>query len=59
MTVMAFAFAFPLARRLGLSGSLMGLIGAQVVFQGILGVSLLLRSKKMVRELPAHCDPAV
>jgi O-antigen/teichoic acid export membrane protein len=58
MTVMAFACAFPLARRLGLSGSLMGLIGAQVLFQGILGVSLLLRSNKMARELPAHCDPA-
>src|SRR6202041_2298820 len=51
MTVMAFAFAFPLARTLGLSGSLMGLIGAQVIFQGILGVSLLLRSKKISREL--------
>ena len=59
MTVLAFAFAFPMARRLGLSGSLMGLIGAQVVFQGIVGVSLLLRAKKMTRELPAHCDPAV
>ena len=58
MTLLAFAFAFPMARMLGLGGSLMGLIGAQVVFQGIVGISVLLRSNRIARQLPAHFDPA-
>jgi O-antigen/teichoic acid export membrane protein len=50
MTTLAFFFAIPMAKRLGLSGSLLGLLGAQILFQGIVGVSLLLRSRRVARE---------
>ncbi|MGD0546718.1 MAG: hypothetical protein ABR991_02680 [Terracidiphilus sp.] len=49
MTALAFAFAAPMAKRLGISGSLLGLLGAQVVFQSIVGVSLLVRSRRVAR----------
>jgi O-antigen/teichoic acid export membrane protein len=49
MTALAFAFAVPMAKWLGLSGSLIGLIGAQVLFQSIVGISLLLRSRHMLK----------
>lgn len=50
MTAFAFAFAVPLAKWLGLSGSLFGLIGAQILFQGIVGVSLLAKSRYFEKE---------
>jgi O-antigen/teichoic acid export membrane protein len=50
MTAFAFAFAVPLAKWLRLSGSLFGLIGAQVLFQGVVGVSLLARSSHFEKE---------
>jgi O-antigen/teichoic acid export membrane protein len=46
MTALAFCFAFPMAKWLGLSGSLLGLIGAQLLFQGIVGVSLLVKVRR-------------
>jgi O-antigen/teichoic acid export membrane protein len=49
MTGLAFVFAFPLAKRLGLSGSLLGLIGAMVLFQTIVGVSLVRQAGKAAR----------
>jgi O-antigen/teichoic acid export membrane protein len=46
MTGCAFLFAVPLAKSLGISGTLIGMIGSQILFQGIVGISLLLRSKR-------------
>jgi O-antigen/teichoic acid export membrane protein len=50
MTAFAFVFAFPLAKWLGLSGSLLGILGAQTLFQGIVGVSLLLKFNSIARK---------
>jgi len=49
MTAFAFAFAVPAVKWLGISGSLFGLFGAQILFQSIVGVSLLLKSSDMAR----------
>jgi|WetSurMetagenome_2_1015567.scaffolds.fasta_scaffold10968_2 O-antigen/teichoic acid export membrane protein len=49
MTAFAFAFAVPLAKWLGLSGSLFGLIGAQILFQSIVGVALLTSSRRFAK----------
>jgi O-antigen/teichoic acid export membrane protein len=55
MTAFAFAFAVPMAKWLGLSGSLFGLIGSQILFQSIVGVSLLRKSAEVARStLPPH-----
>jgi O-antigen/teichoic acid export membrane protein len=47
MTAFALAFAGPLAKRLGISGSLLGLLGAQILFQSIVGISLLLKARRV------------
>jgi O-antigen/teichoic acid export membrane protein len=49
-TTLAVCFAIPLAKWLGLSGSLLGLLGAQLLFQSIIGVSLLARSSRVAKE---------
>jgi O-antigen/teichoic acid export membrane protein len=51
MTAFAFAFAIPFAKWLGLSGSLFGLIGAQVLFQSIVGAALLTRSNRVAKTM--------
>jgi O-antigen/teichoic acid export membrane protein len=53
MTALAFSFAVPMAKWLGLSGSMLGLIGTQVVFHSIVGVSLLLKSRQVARKARA------
>jgi O-antigen/teichoic acid export membrane protein len=50
MTAFAFAFAFPLAKWLGLSGSLLGILGAQIIFQSIIGVALFIKSRHIVQQ---------
>jgi O-antigen/teichoic acid export membrane protein len=50
MTAFAFVFAMPMAKWLGISGSLFGLIGAQVVFQSIVGVALFLKSRHVAMQ---------
>jgi O-antigen/teichoic acid export membrane protein len=52
MTAFAVSFAGPMAKRLGLSGSMLGLLGSQVLFQGIVGAALLLRSRWVARQSP-------
>jgi membrane associated rhomboid family serine protease len=52
MTAFAFAFAGPMAKWLGLSGSLFGLMGAQILFQSIVGAALLVRSRRVARQSP-------
>jgi O-antigen/teichoic acid export membrane protein len=55
MTAFAFAFAVPMAKWLGLSGSLFGLIGSQILFQGIVGFSLLRKAALVARSTHPHC----
>jgi O-antigen/teichoic acid export membrane protein len=50
MTAFSFAFAIPMAKQLGLSGSMLGLIATQILFQSIVGVSLLIKSRRVARE---------
>lgn len=50
MTAFAFLFAMPMAKSMGLSGSLLGLLSAQVVFQGIVGVSYLLKARHAAKK---------
>lgn len=49
MTAFAFVFAVPMAKWLGLSGTMLGLLGTQILFQGIVGVSLLRRSRRVAQ----------
>jgi O-antigen/teichoic acid export membrane protein len=53
MTVFALAFAGPFAKHLGLIGVMLGLIGIQVIFQGILAVALIVRVRRMRHNLLA------
>jgi O-antigen/teichoic acid export membrane protein len=46
MASFAFLFAVPMAKRLGLSGSLIGLFGTQILFQSIVGLALLAKSRQ-------------
>ncbi len=50
MTAFAFVFAVPMAKRLELTGSLLGLSGSQILFQGIVGATLIVKSRRM--EIP-------
>jgi O-antigen/teichoic acid export membrane protein len=45
MTVLAVSLAIPMARWLGLAGTMFGTIGTQVVFQSIVGAALLSRAR--------------
>jgi O-antigen/teichoic acid export membrane protein len=50
MTAFAFVFAVPAAKWLGLFGTMLGLLGVQVLFQSIVGASLLARSSRYVEQ---------
>jgi O-antigen/teichoic acid export membrane protein len=50
MTAFAFAFAVPMAKWLGLSGTMLGLLGAQILFQCIVAASLFLKSSRVAHE---------
>jgi O-antigen/teichoic acid export membrane protein len=50
MTGFAFVFAVPMAKWLGLAGTMLGLIVTQVLFQGIVAVALKTRSNRLLRE---------
>jgi O-antigen/teichoic acid export membrane protein len=50
MTAFAFVFAVPAAKWLGLNGTMLGLIGTQVLFQSIVSISLLVKSRSVARE---------
>lgn len=50
MTAFAISFAVPMAKWLGLSGSLFGLIGTQILFQGIVGAALLVKSGHVAKQ---------
>jgi O-antigen/teichoic acid export membrane protein len=50
MTAFSFALAFPMAKWVGLDGTMLGLLGTQVLFQSIVGGALWVRSKRLMRE---------
>ena len=50
MTTFAITFAFPMAKWLGLGGTMLGLVGTQILFQSIVGVALLLKASRVSRE---------
>jgi hypothetical protein len=58
MTAFAFVFAVPAAKWLGLSGTMLGLLGVQVIFQGIVGASLLARSRRFAKEVAFAPQPS-
>ena len=49
MTSFAFAFAVPMAKWLGLSGTMIGLLGTQIIFQSIVATALLVKSSRIAR----------
>lgn len=49
MTAFAFIFAFPMAKWLGLSGTMLGLLGTQILFQGIVAAALMVKSRRVAR----------
>ena len=51
MTGFSILFAGPFAKRLGLTGVMLGMIATQVLFQGVIGIGLVLRVRRMRREL--------
>jgi hypothetical protein len=60
MTAFAFAFAVPMAKWLGLNGTMLGLIATQVLFQGIVAAALTMKARRVERELTlAQSSPAV
>lgn len=50
MSTFAFAFAVPMAKWLGLNGTMLGLLGTQILFQGIVGVALFVRSRRVLQD---------
>jgi O-antigen/teichoic acid export membrane protein len=50
MTAFAFSVAVPAAKWLGLKGTMLGMVGTQVIFQGIVAVALIVRAKRIMRE---------
>jgi O-antigen/teichoic acid export membrane protein len=46
-TAFSVLLAFPMARRLGLDGTMVGLIGAQLLLQSIIAVALLVRANRI------------
>jgi O-antigen/teichoic acid export membrane protein len=50
MTAFAITFAFPMAKWLGLGGTMLGFFGTQILFQGIVATALIVRSRRVTQE---------
>jgi O-antigen/teichoic acid export membrane protein len=50
MASFSFAFAVPMAKQLGLVGSLYGFFCVQIIFQSIVGAALLIRCRRIARQ---------
>jgi hypothetical protein len=61
MSAFAFTFAVPMAKWMGLNGTMLGLIGSQLLFQGIVVVALLMKSNFIVSNaaISGHSRSAV
>lgn len=51
MTVFSILCAGPFAKHLGLTGVMLGMIAINIIFQGIIGIGMVLRVRQMRREL--------
>jgi O-antigen/teichoic acid export membrane protein len=49
LTACAFAFAVPMAKWLGLNGTMLGLIGSQILFHGIVFAALMVKANRITR----------
>jgi O-antigen/teichoic acid export membrane protein len=47
MTAFAFAFAFPMAKRLGLNGTMLGLFATQILFQSVVAAAYFAKSNRV------------
>ena len=59
MTAFAFAFAVPMAKWLGLNGTMLGLIATQILFQSIVAIALKIRSGRLRQQSAAAGSPSV
>jgi O-antigen/teichoic acid export membrane protein len=50
MTTFSFIFAVPLSKRLGLNGTMLGMLGVQAIFQGIVAGALKVKSKRVAQQ---------
>jgi O-antigen/teichoic acid export membrane protein len=50
MTAFAFVFAVPMAKWMGLNGTMLGLLGTQILFQGIVAAALIVRSRRVAQQ---------
>jgi hypothetical protein len=50
MTAFAFAFAVPAAKWLRLNGTMLGLFGTQIIFQGIVAAALFVKSSRVAQQ---------
>jgi O-antigen/teichoic acid export membrane protein len=50
MTAFSFAFAVPLAKWLGLKGTMLGMLGTQILFQSIVAAALKIKSNRILRQ---------
>jgi O-antigen/teichoic acid export membrane protein len=58
MTAFAFSFAVPMAKWLGLSGTMLGLIATQILFQGTVFAALMVKSSRLLQEASPAAPPA-
>jgi O-antigen/teichoic acid export membrane protein len=58
MTLFSVALAVPMAKWLKLDGVMLGLLGAQVLFQGIVGAALLVKSRGLMQKADFPPRPA-
>lgn len=56
MTIAAFVFAVPMAKWLGLNGTMLGLVATQMLFQGIVFAALKIKAGRLLRA--SNLDPA-
>jgi O-antigen/teichoic acid export membrane protein len=59
MTAFAFVFAVPMAKWLGLNGTMIGLIATQVLFQSIVAVALKVRSSRLLHQVGPDASASI
>lgn len=59
MTAFSIAFAVPLAKWLGLKGSMIGMLGTQILFQGVVAAALKIRSNRILGKASVDALPSV
>jgi len=59
MTAFSFALAMPSAKWLGLKGTMLGMLGTQILFQSIVATALKIRSNRILRQSGVDALPSV